>query len=83
MTVSRYKPKKGETVFGGGSGILMPFVPASSKDSSSPSKANPTMTEEQIKAELAKAKEEGHPPSVLKYLESEMRGLGGKPEGNG
>ena len=82
MTVTHRKMKPGETIFGGGSGILIPFAPASSDNSKAPS-SQKQMSELEIQAELKKLRDEGEIPEVIEFMESMMRGLEGKPQGNG
>jgi hypothetical protein len=82
MTVTRRKLKKGETLLGGGSGILIPFMPASSDSYNVSFSETPTMTEEQIQAELKRMKEAGYGTAEIAFAEEAMRGLEGKPKGH-
>lgn len=78
-------PYPGETCFGGGSGIATPvFLPQRPRGRPKapiPS-AIPTMTEEQIQAELQRMRDQGYGTVELSFAEAAMRGLEGKPQGN-
>ena len=84
MTVTRREMKPGETIFGGGTGSLIPFAPQSSTNSKEPSNPSPMKqyTEAEIQAELKKMKEEGYGTTEISMAETLMKGLEGKPEGN-